>query len=338
MARRRGARRTVHGLLAGTAGLAICALILPGATASAASAASGSGTNPTSLKAVLAKANHLSQQIDVLSQQYDGLQVQLSQARKQAKVAQEDAAVDRILLGKDEKSISAIAVEGYMSGGISPALELLQSADPQTLLNRASIMSQITQENDQRISQVATAATAAQRATAAAGQEQQRAAQLSKEMAGKVAQIQQKENFFNGEAFQQAEAIFERTGHYPNIHVSGDSLGVQALKWALAEIGKPYVWGDAGPNGFDCSGLVVWAYEHVGIYLTHFTGAQWMEVKHIPRSELKPGDLVFFFADISHVGMYVGHGLMVDAPTFGQDVQIQPIFWNAFVGAGEVVG
>jgi peptidoglycan DL-endopeptidase CwlO len=287
---------------------------------------------------VLAKANALSQQIDVLSQQYDSLHVQLAQARKQAKIAQEDAAVDQILLGQDEKSINAIAVEGYMSGGVNPALELLQSANPQTLLNRASLMSQITQENDAKITQVATAATAAQRAKGAAAQEQQRARQLSKQMAGKVAQIQKKENFFNGEAFQQAEAIFEKTGHYPNIHVSGDSLGVQALRWALAEIGKPYVWGDAGPNGFDCSGLVVWAYEHVGISLTHFTGAQWNEVKHIPRSELEPGDLVFFFADISHVGMYVGHGLMVDAPTFGQDVQIQPIFWSAFVGAGEVVG
>jgi peptidoglycan DL-endopeptidase CwlO len=313
----------------------VCAVILPGATASAAPA---SGSSGSSLKAVLAEANRLSNQIDELGQQYDSLQVQLGEARKEAKLAREAAAVEDRSLGKDEQAVGAIAVEGYMSGGFSPALQLLQSASPQTMLDRASIMTQLAQQNDAKISLVSAAATAAQRARGAAAQEQQQAKQLSREMSAKVAQIQKKENFFNGEAFKKAEAIFERTGHYPDIKVSGDSIGVQALRWALAEIGKPYVWGGAGPNGFDCSGLVVWAYEHVGISLTHFTGAQWNEVRHIPVSELKPGDLLFFFADISHVGIYVGNGLMVDAPTFGQDVQVQPIFWDDFVGAGEVVG
>lgn len=328
------ARRGIPSLIAAAASIAVCAVILPGATASAASGSSA----PSSLKAVLAKANALSNQIDELGQQYDELRVQLGQARKQAKIAREDATIEDHLLGKDEQSVNAIAAEGYMSGGINPAIELLQSANPQTLLNRASIMNELAQENDAKINVVATAATAAQRAKGAAAQEERKARQLKKEIAAKVALIQTKENFFNGEAFKKAEAIFQETGHYPNVHVAGDSLGVQALNWALAEIGKPYVWGGAGPNGFDCSGLVVWAYEHVGISLTHFTGAQWNEVRHIPRSELKPGDLVFFFADISHVGMYVGNGLMVDAPTFGQDVQVQPVFWQDFVGAGEVVG
>lgn len=320
------------GVLAGAATVAVCAVVVPGQVASA---APGSG-NP-SLNAVLAKANALSQQIDELGQQYDGLQVQLSQARTEAKLARENAAADQRLLGQVQQAIGAIAVEGYMSGGVSPALELLQSANPQSVLNRVSIMSQLAQENGAKISLAASAATAAQRAQGAAAEEQQKAKHLASEMAAKVAQIQQRENFFNSQAFKQAEAIFQQTGHYPNINVTGDSVGVQALRWALDEIGKPYVWGGAGPDGFDCSGLVVWAYEHVGIYLTHYTGAQWNEVEHIPVSELKPGDLLFFFADISHVGLYVGNGLMVDAPTFGQDVQVQPIFWSALVGVGEVV-
>jgi peptidoglycan DL-endopeptidase CwlO len=333
--RRHTTRCSIPGLIAGAAGLAVCSAILPGATATAAPASG----NPTSLNAVLAEANRLSQQIDVLGQQYDGLKVQLGEAHEQAALALQEAAVENRLLGKDEKAISAIAAEGYMSGGYSPVLQLLQSANPQTLLNRASIMSQLAQENDAKVSLVVNAARAAQRAKGAAAQEEQKAGQLSKAIAAKVALIQKKENFFNGEAFKKAEQIFEKTGHYPkHMHVAGDSIGVQALNWALAEIGHPYVWGGAGPVGFDCSGLVVWAYEHVGIYLTHFTGAQWNEVKHIPISELKPGDLLFFFADISHVGMYVGNGLMVDAPTFGQDVQIQPIFYSALVGAGEVIG
>ncbi len=320
------------GVLAAAAGVAICAVVLPG---SAASAAPGSGS--PSLNAVLAEANALSNQIDKLSQEYDGLKIQVDQARTEAKLATESSAADARLVGQDEQSIGAIAVEGYMTGGLSPALQLLQSANPQSMLNRASFMTQLARENGAKISLVSSAATAAERAQAAAAQEEQKANVLAKEMAAKVAQIQQKENFFNSEAYQQAEAIFERTGHYPDIKPKGDSIGVQALRWALAEIGKPYVWGGAGPNGFDCSGLVVWAYEHVGIYLEHYTGDQWNEGEHIPTSELAPGDLVFFYADISHVGMYVGDGMMVDAPTFGQDVQIQPVMWNVFVGAVRIV-
>ncbi len=81
----------------------------------------------------------------------------------------------------------------------------------------------------------------------------------------------------------------------------------------------------------------MWAYAHVGISLAHYTGDQWNEGEHISRSQLQPGDLVFFFPDIGHVGMYVGNGLMVDAPDFGQPVQVQPVFWSAFVGAVRIV-
>jgi peptidoglycan DL-endopeptidase CwlO len=93
------------------------------------------------------------------------------------------------------------------------------------------------------------------------------------------------------------------------------------------------VWGAAGPSAFDCSGLVVWAFGQEGISLPHYTGYLWNSGMHVSRNDLEPGDLVFFFADISHVGMYIGNGLMVDAPTQGQDVQVQAIDWGIYVGA-----
>jgi peptidoglycan DL-endopeptidase CwlO len=308
-------------VVAGAVTVAACIAIVPG---SAASAAQGSSV-PASLKAVLNEANALSAQIDKLSQEYDGLQIQLKQARIDVRLAKESAAADERLLGQDERAIGAIAVEGYMTGGVNPVIQFLQTANPQSLLDRASIMTQLTDENDAKMNLVSAAAKAAVRAQGAAAQEQQQAAELTKEMSAEQAQIQQKENFFNGEAFKQAASIFERTGHYPDIAPRGDSIGVQALDWAFKELGHPYVWGGAGPVGFDCSGLVMWAYEHVGIQLEHFTGDQWNEIVHVPRSELKPGDLVFFFADISHVGLYIGDNLMIDAPTFGQVVQVQPM-------------
>ena len=96
-------------------------------------------------------------------------------------------------------------------------------------------------------------------------------------MSKKVAQIQAKENVLNSAAFSQALTVFQQTGTYPNIGITSDSIGAQALKFALSQIGKPYVWGAAGPNSFDCSGLVMWAYARVGISLAHFTGDQWLK-------------------------------------------------------------
>jgi cell wall-associated NlpC family hydrolase len=156
-------------------------------------------------------------------------------------------------------------------------------------------------------------------------------------MQAEVNAIQQRENFFNSQAFAQAETIFAKTGSYPNISVAGDTVGVQALRAALTRVGDPYAWGAAGPGAFDCSGLVVWAYAQVGISLMHYTGDLWNEGEHISQAQLEPGDLVFFFADISHVGMYVGNGLMVDAPTYGVPVHVEPVFWSAYVGAVRIV-
>ena len=333
-------RRTA--VLAGT--IAVCAAVLPagaaGAAPAAGSAAAASGTPASGspgLNAVLAKANALSEQIDSLSEQYDGLKIQLQQAQSEVGIARENAARDLRLLGQDQAYISAIAVEGYMTGGMNPSMQLLETSSPQSLLNRASIMTQLEQENGAKVSLVTAAETAAQRAQAAAAQEQRRAKTLAAAMATKVTAIQQKENFFNSQAFQQAAAIFTKTGHYPDIRPQGRSIGVQALKFALEKLGDPYVWGAAGPGAFDCSGLVMWAYAQVGVSLEHFTGDQWNEGEHISRSELQPGDLVFFYPDIGHVGLYVGDGLMVDAPTFGQPVQVQPVFWAAYVGAVRIV-
>jgi cell wall-associated NlpC family hydrolase len=322
----RGAWRACA-VLAGT--LVVGATVIPG------SAQASPATSPT-LSQTLAKANALSAEIDSLSQQYDGLRIQLSQARAEAKLARENAAVDAKLLGADRAYLNQIAVEGYMAGGMNPALQLLQTATPQKMLDRASIMAQLEQQNGEKVNLVAVAETAAQRATAAAAQEQERAVTLQATMAKKVAQIQQKENFFNSKAYAQAAAIYQQTGHYPAIHPKGDTVGVQALRFALTRIGDPYVWAAAGPSEFDCSGLVVWAYGKVGISLEHFTGDLWNEVVHVPYSQAKPGDLVFFYADISHVGIYIGNGLMVDAPTAGQDVQIQPVSEDPLVGVGYV--
>jgi cell wall-associated NlpC family hydrolase len=94
---------------------------------------------------------------------------------------------------------------------------------------------------------------------------------------------------------------------------------------ALAQVGKPYQWGAEGPNSFDCSGLVAYAYAAAGISLEHYTGAQWAETTQIPLADAQAGDLIFFNG-LGHVGIYLGNGMMVDAPHTGANVQVESIF------------
>jgi cell wall-associated NlpC family hydrolase len=98
-----------------------------------------------------------------------------------------------------------------------------------------------------------------------------------------------------------------------------------AVQAALSRVGDPYVWGAAGPSAFDCSGLVMWAYAQAGVYLPHYSGAQYADTTHIPMSELEPGDLVFPSDPGQHVAMYIGNGEIVQAPYTGADVQVVPL-------------
>jgi cell wall-associated NlpC family hydrolase len=314
-----------------TGACALVSLILPAGVAGAASSAPAAPP-PASLQAKLAQIKSLSEQIDHMGQQYDALRIQLQQAQKEEGVARLTAKRDQKLLASGRAQIGQIAAAGYMNGSLSPDLELLQDNDPQVLLNQASIMAQLEQENGEKVSQVTTAQTAANEALLAASQEAAQASKLTAAMAKKVAQIQAKENVLNSSVYSQALSIFQQTGNYPTLPVVGNTIGAQALRFALAKLGDEYVWGAAGPSTFDCSGLVMWAYEHVGISLAHFTGDQWNEGQHIPMSELQPGDLIFMYG-LDHVGMYVGNGMMVDAPSTGQVVQIQPIPLGAVDGA-----
>ena len=118
------------------------------------------------------------------------------------------------------------------------------------------------------------------------------------------------------------------------------TVGEAAVNIALAQLGTPYVWGGAAPGGFDCSGLVSWAYGQAGLGgLPHFTGALWNSGTHISsQSELAPGDLVFFHG-LGHVGMYIGGGNFVHAPHTGDVVKISNLAgYSGYDGAVRISG
>jgi cell wall-associated NlpC family hydrolase len=287
-----------------------------------------------SLKDLVAEATQLSNEVDSLGQQYDGLKIQLGHANSEVKIANQAAARAEAAMAGSQKAVAQLAAMGYMNGGMDPTLQMLTSGNPNLFLSQASTVQQLDDEAGMRLSTLQREQLAAERAQTTAKEEIATANRLQSQINGKVKTIHAKLAILNSSAMSQAMAVFDKTGNYPNIVLpEATNVGTTALRAALTQRGKPYVWGAAGPDSYDCSGLVLWAFAQEGISLPHYTGDQWNAGMHVSRADLEPGDLVFFFADISHVGIYLGNGLMVDAPSTGQVVQVQAVFWNAYVGA-----
>ena len=283
---------------------------------------------------LVAEAKQLEFQINALSEQYDSLRIQLGRAQADAQFAEDATARAAAALAVGQTAVAQLAAENYMNAGLDPAMQALTAGNPEQFLGQASTITELDQASSDKVNLLSEDEDQALRDKQTADQQLAAVDAIQAQMNAKRNAIDAKIDVVNSAAFSQAMAIFDQTGQYPDIPVpTADTVGAQALQAALTRRGDPYVWGAAGPSSFDCSGLVVWAYEQVGITLPHFTGDLWNSGVHVPRSDLEPGDLVFFYADISHVGIYIGDGLMIDAPDFGETVQVQPVFWQFYVGA-----
>ena len=319
--------------LSGGAGLvgaaAALALVLPGGI----SAAQTTAPKPN-LTTLVAEAKQLEFQINALSEQYDGLHIQLGRAQANARIAQNAASRGAAALAVSQQSVAQLAAANYMGSGLDPTFQALTTGDPQQFLSQASAVAELDQSSGMKVNTLGNEVTQALRDKQTADQQIAEVNALEAQMNAKKKVIEAKIDQVNSAAMKQAMAVFTQTGQYPNIDIpTANTVGAQALQAAITKEGDPYVWGAAGPGEFDCSGLVVWAYAQEGIALPHYTGSLWNSGMHVARSDLEPGDLVFFFADISHVGIYIGDGMMIDAPDFGETVHVQPVFWSDYVGA-----
>jgi cell wall-associated NlpC family hydrolase len=298
------------------------------ATHAAAAPHAEPGPSVSEMKAQVAKLN---EQLEQLAERYNGLRVKMKQAERAAQVATGNAERQQAALEVVQKRIGALAATSYMNGGVDQTVAFATAQDPQAFLDQASTLNYFATQDGTKFQSLAAAMQAAQRSRKAA---QARADELSSVRSQATSQRKKVEQTYN----KLRDKIIKRAPHeIVNIPaVGGSGKAVLALKAALTKLGTPYVWGADGPSSFDCSGLTMWAYQQVGISLPHFTGAQWNAGSHVTRGELQPGDLVFFYPDRHHMGMYLGDGKMVHAPQTGDVVKIASIDGRPWAGAVRV--
>jgi len=284
-------------------------------------------TSPKDLKAQVAKLND---QLEKLTEQYNGLNVQLKNSQAAATVAQDQATAANASLGAIQSKLKQIAATTYMHDGSDDTswASMVTAPDPTTLLGNSAALQYVTSQKNVQVTSLLTAAQQAARASSTAKTRQTEVQALQKQIGGQKSKIQDllaknKAKLSGGSSGGSGGSAVTTAPATPSGGASAKALAAVAA--AKTKLGRPYVYGAAGPSTFDCSGLTRWAYAQVGISLDHFTGSQINEGTRIATSAKKPGDLVFFYSDHHHVGMYIGDDKMIDAPHTGTVVQIQSL-------------
>ncbi|GII77528.1 hypothetical protein Sru01_25100 [Sphaerisporangium rufum] len=338
----RGVARTPRARLAGAAGGARrvarrLTLVTVALTAVAVGAPVGSAAAEPKpgLNKLKTQVEDLYNEIESLTEQYNGQRERLAQVRRSAELAKKTLARSETDLAEKRRKAGMYAQDAYMTGGLGSSLALAMSADPSRYLDQAATTYTMEMQQGQEVSQISQAMETARRAKESARAREAEVQKLVSDLGAQRDKIRKAIGRTETSLFRQARAKVGGFGRATRvaIPIPGDGKAAEATKWALTQQLKPYVWGAEGPNTFDCSGLVMWAYQKVGISLPHYTGDQWTAGTHVSRDDMRPGDLVFFHSDLHHVGIYIGGGLMVHAPHTGDVVRVAPIGNRPFAGA-----
>ena len=288
-----------------------------------------------SVTEVQARVNQYTSQLDQANQEYDQVAQQVSQARAKLAAVDEQVAANQAQFKKLQGAVAQIAAESYEDGDMTSVANLLTSNNPGTVLNGASVLLELSGSRDQQMQQFLVAA----RQLKASQQQAQRTRDALAAIEQQKQQNQQHAtHLLNSEkaildslTTQQQQTVENNglgggttSGPAPAYTGSTATEGGKAAAFAVAEAQAacPYVYGGTGPcaDGFDCSGLVQAAWASAGVAIPRTTYEDWDSLPHISLSSLEPGDLILYDGE-GHVGMYVGGGMIVDAPHTGANVE-----------------
>ncbi|MFJ2636839.1 NlpC/P60 family protein [Streptomyces sp. NPDC087422] len=324
-----------------------------------------------SIAEVKAKVDGLTHQAEVATEKYNGIKESTDAQNAKVNRLLEQAAKKTQALNDSRRVLGQYAAAQYRTGGDDSTGRYLLATDPQSMLDQVHLSDVLGKRQQKAVEsyRVQQAAATQQRIEAAKSlatlttqqgelrtakrdvqaklgeaqkllnslnaQEKARLAALrakqEEEARVKAAAIAAKEKAAAEAAAKAAKAA--KDSSTPTVLSTGSSKADDAIAFARKQLGKPYVWGATGPTSYDCSGLTQAAWKAAGVDLPRTTWDQVNVGTRVSESNLRPGDLIFFYSDISHVGLYIGGGQMIHAPHTGTVVKIAPITEMPFYGA-----
>ena len=264
----------------------------------------------------------------------DGLKDDLASLRSDQ--AREDSSLDEVR----SQARDAI-LRQYAGTSLSTVGEVLAAGDPGEFLEQVSTMSSYQRLQQGLYENYRTGLKALSIRRDATAKRLEQVEQTKTQLAAEKATIEEKlaeaKSLLGRLEAEERRAVLSRsraqapTETTTDVAVSGRAGA--AVAFAMAQVGESYVYGAAGPSAWDCSGLTMMAWAQAGVALPHSSGAQFSSGPRVAASDLRPGDLVFYYSPISHVGMYIGNGNIVHAANPSTGVQVTGLYSMPYVGA-----
>lgn len=289
---------------------------------------------------VEAKVERLYHEAEQASERYNDARLELEELEKDlSAVTSDQKRQDRRLRAVREQVREAV-IRTYEGHSLSAVGRVALSGDPSDFLSQMSTMTAYDGLTDELFEAYSNEVKALGIRHQATSQRTEEVSRLEERLAAEKATIEEKLEEAEGllarlEAEEREEVLSrdgDRTAAVP-ASVPASGRAAAAIQYAMAQVGKSYVYGAAGPSAFDCSGLTMMAFRQAGVGLPHSSGAQFSSGPRVAASALQPGDLVFYYSPISHVGIYIGNGMIVHAANPSTGVAVAPLHSMPFVGA-----
>lgn len=315
----------------------------PGRPAPTPTPSPSGGTTPApgkDLEAVRKKLDDLYHDAAVATDAYNAAQEKTEKQSAQIVRLAREIVEGQEKLAELKDRAGAAARAQYRGGGLPPEVQLWLSDDPQEFLDDSGTVRQgeratkgllaemtRTQEDLQQYARDASAHWAKLEANRKAKEEARKKVEKQLAAAQKLEsrlkkQEQERLRKLEEEAAYKAQTAWLGSGILREARGTASAQGRKAVKFAGDQIGKPYVWGAEGPTSYDCSGLTSQAWATAGTAIPRTSQEQWKQLEHVGIKDMRPGDLIIYFADASHVAMYIGDGAVVHAPRPGRTVTI----------------
>ncbi|MFJ9728606.1 NlpC/P60 family protein [Streptomyces sp. NPDC101209] len=330
-----------------TAAVAAGAVLVPPPAA----AAPGPGTGERPVSALLTDLQRLYREAEKATETYDATEEKLTRQRAEVTRLDTELTRTRLALRDSRGAAGRLAREQYQnSSALSPYVRLLLAREPQQALDEGHVIGQLAQERAKTVGRLTgdekRADDLARRARKALDDQLALVARQKKNHDDVQKRLKDVEELLVSLTPQQIAAVgeLEKSGvdTAQRALVTSGALGDErepsragdrAVRYAVQQLGKPYRWGAAGPESYDCSGLTSQAWGHAGTPVPRTSQEQWARLPKVPLDRLRPGDLVVYFPEATHVAMYLGAGKVIQAPRTGEQIKVSPIASFPILGA-----